>query len=137
MCSRSHFSAIPLSRCAHDAAGCRRPLELDTDGIWCCLPGSFPEEFTFTTADGSKKHKVNYPGLMLNVMCAEHNANPQYHSLETLPDGSQGYTVSSQMSIEFEVDGPYLVCLPSRHYGPFLAQAFILYGYSMAFMCRL
>lgn len=24
-----------------------RPLELDTDGIWCALPGSFPENFTF------------------------------------------------------------------------------------------
>ena len=23
-----------------------KPLELDTDGIWCCLPGTFPEEFT-------------------------------------------------------------------------------------------
>ena len=22
-----------------------KPLELDTDGIWCALPGSFPEEF--------------------------------------------------------------------------------------------
>lgn len=22
-----------------------RPLELDTDGIWCALPGSFPETF--------------------------------------------------------------------------------------------
>jgi len=21
------------------------PLELDTDGIWCALPGSFPENF--------------------------------------------------------------------------------------------
>ena len=26
-----------------------RPLELDTDGIWCVLPGSFPENFTFKT----------------------------------------------------------------------------------------
>ena len=26
-----------------------KPLELDTDGIWCCLPGSFPESFTFKT----------------------------------------------------------------------------------------
>lgn len=26
-----------------------KPLELDTDGIWCCLPGSFPENFTFKT----------------------------------------------------------------------------------------
>ena len=24
-------------------------LELDTDGIWCCLPASFPENFTITT----------------------------------------------------------------------------------------
>jgi DNA polymerase epsilon subunit 1 len=22
-----------------------KPLELDTDGIWCALPGTFPEEF--------------------------------------------------------------------------------------------
>lgn len=26
-----------------------KPLELDTDGIWCVLPGSFPENFTFKT----------------------------------------------------------------------------------------
>lgn len=24
-----------------------KPLELDTDGIWCALPGSFPENFIF------------------------------------------------------------------------------------------
>lgn len=26
-----------------------KPLELDTDGIWCVLPGSFPGNFTFKT----------------------------------------------------------------------------------------
>jgi DNA polymerase epsilon subunit 1 len=26
-----------------------KPLELDTDGIWCALPASFPESFTFKT----------------------------------------------------------------------------------------
>lgn len=26
-----------------------KPLELDTDGIWCALPASFPENFAFTT----------------------------------------------------------------------------------------
>ncbi|KAK7273030.1 hypothetical protein RIF29_14076 [Crotalaria pallida] len=26
-----------------------KPLELDTDGIWCAPPGSFPENFTFKT----------------------------------------------------------------------------------------
>lgn len=29
-----------------------KPLELDTDGIWCALPGSFPENFTFKTKYG-------------------------------------------------------------------------------------
>lgn len=24
-----------------------KPLELDTDGIWCALPGCFPESFSF------------------------------------------------------------------------------------------
>ena len=97
----------------------RRPLELDTDGIWCCLPGSFPEEFAFGTASG-KVHRINYPGLILNVICAEHNTNHQYHTLAAQPDGSRAYEVSSKMSIEFEVDGPYLVrafrtCLRALH----------------------
>jgi DNA polymerase elongation subunit (family B) len=91
----------------HGCNGCR-PLELDTDGIWCCLPGSFPEEFKFV-ARGGKVHKINYPGLMLNVMCADNNTNDQYHELVKGEDGSMGYKVSSRMSIEFEVDGPYLV----------------------------
>ena len=43
-----------------------RPLELDTDGIWCALPKSFPEEFVFKTVAG-KSVKVSYPCLMLNV----------------------------------------------------------------------
>lgn len=28
-----------------------RPLELDTDGIWCMLPASFPENFEVKTND--------------------------------------------------------------------------------------
>jgi DNA polymerase epsilon subunit 1 len=31
-----------------------RPLELDTDGIWCILPASFPQRFALRTADGRK-----------------------------------------------------------------------------------
>jgi DNA polymerase epsilon subunit 1 len=34
-----------------------KPLELDTDGIWCCLPGSFPENFEFKNVNG-KSFKV-------------------------------------------------------------------------------
>ena len=36
-----------------------RPLELDTDGIWCMLPASFPENFTFNLSNG-KKHSFAY-----------------------------------------------------------------------------
>ena len=31
-----------------------RPLELDTDGIWCILPASFPQDFKMITKTGKK-----------------------------------------------------------------------------------
>ena len=31
-----------------------RPLELDTDGIWCMLPSAFPENFEVKTKDPKK-----------------------------------------------------------------------------------
>lgn len=62
----------------------------------------------FTKKDG-KPLKISYPCVMLNVMVAEHNTNDQY---ETLVDAQQRiYKTSSEMSIEFEVDGPYRVSL--------------------------
>ncbi|CAD6250912.1 unnamed protein product [Miscanthus lutarioriparius] len=81
-----------------------RPLELDTDGIWCVLPGSFPENFTFKTKAG-KKLTISYPCVMLNVDVARNNTNDQY---QTLKDPvNKTYTTHSECSIEFEVDGPY------------------------------
>ena len=60
-----------------------RPLELDTDGIWCILPGSFPENFTFTTThEKKKKVTVSYPGAILNVMVDDLFTNEQYHELD-------------------------------------------------------
>jgi DNA polymerase epsilon subunit 1 len=32
-----------------------KPLELDTDGIWCILPAAFPENFAFNFKDPAKK----------------------------------------------------------------------------------
>ncbi|PSR89873.1 DNA polymerase epsilon catalytic subunit A like [Actinidia chinensis var. chinensis] len=82
-----------------------RPLELDTDGIWCALPGSFPENFTFKTRDSKKKLTISYPCVMLNVDVARNNTNDQY---QTLKDPiNKTYTTHSECSIEFEVDGPY------------------------------
>ncbi len=51
--------------------------------------------------------KISYPCVMLNVMVAETNTNPQYLTL-TDPHTKE-YKVTSEMSIEFEVDGPYKV----------------------------
>ncbi|XP_019487455.1 PREDICTED: DNA polymerase epsilon catalytic subunit A [Hipposideros armiger] len=46
-----------------------RPLELDTDGIWCVLPNSFPENFVIKTSSVKKpKVTISYPGAMLNIM---------------------------------------------------------------------
>jgi DNA polymerase epsilon subunit 1 len=44
---------------------------------------------------------------MLNVMCADHNTNPQYQTL--VDPVTKQYATSSEMTIEFEVDGPYKV----------------------------
>ena len=55
-----------------------------------------------------KDLKISYPCVMLNVMVAEQNTNHQYQDL-TDPV-KRTYATSSQMSIEFEVDGPYKVC---------------------------
>ncbi|KAF1884802.1 hypothetical protein Lal_00028689, partial [Lupinus albus] len=82
-----------------------KPLELDTDGIWCALPGSFPENFTFKTKESKRKLTISYPCVMLNVDVAINNTNDQY---QTLTDPiKKTYTTHSECSIEFEVDGPY------------------------------
>lgn len=44
-------------------------MELDTDGIWCVLPNSFPENFVIRTSSVKKpKVTISYPGAMLNIM---------------------------------------------------------------------
>lgn len=83
-------------------------LELDTDGIWCCLPCVFPENYTFTTKDPKKpKVSVSYPCIVLNKMVHDRYTNPQY---QTLSEGGT-YSIRNENSIYFEVDGPYLAML--------------------------
>ncbi len=60
----------------------------------------------FQTKQG-KDLKISYPCVMLNVMVAENNANDQYATL--VDPATRQYKTSSEMSIEFEVDGPYKV----------------------------
>ncbi len=61
------------------------------------------------TSKSGKNLKISYPCVMLNVMVAEKNTNDQYATL--VDPVTHRYETSSEMSIEFEVDGPYKVCL--------------------------
>jgi DNA polymerase epsilon subunit 1 len=81
-----------------------RPLELDTDGIWCMLPGTFPENFTFTLKNG-KKLGISYPCVMLNHLVHARYTNHQYQAL--VDPSTYKYETNSENSIFFEVDGPY------------------------------
>ncbi|TLS27690.1 hypothetical protein PpBr36_04311 [Pyricularia pennisetigena] len=81
-----------------------RPLELDTDGIWCMLPATFPENFAFKLKNG-KKLAISYPCVMLNHLVHAKFTNHQY---QTLVDAETfKYETHSDNSIFFEVDGPY------------------------------
>lgn len=104
-----------------------KPLELDTDGIWCALPGSFPENFSFKTMN-SKKLTISYPCVMLNVDVARNNTNDQY---QTLDDPVQRtYNTRSECSIEFEVDGPYkaMILPASKEEGVLIKKRYAVFN---------
>ncbi|BFZ59058.1 DNA polymerase epsilon catalytic subunit [Saitoella coloradoensis] len=81
-----------------------RPLELDTDGIWCIFPKTFPEDFVFTMKNG-KKMNLSYPCSMLNHLVHAKFTNHAYQDL--VDPNTYEYKTSSENSIFFEVDGPY------------------------------
>ncbi|KAI3618947.1 dna polymerase catalytic subunit a [Moniliophthora roreri] len=99
---------IQMARALVEQIG--RPLELDTDGIWCMLPGVFPENFKFKLSNG-KAIGFSYPCTMLNHLVHAQFTNHQYHDLD--PETGL-YKVHSENSIFFELDGPYkAMILPS------------------------
>lgn len=81
-----------------------RPLELDTDGIWCILPATFPENFGFKLKNG-KKMTISYPCVMLNHLVHGKFTNHQYQEL--VDPATFKYETHSDNTIFFEVDGPY------------------------------
>ncbi|KAF8541905.1 DNA polymerase family B [Trichophaea hybrida] len=81
-----------------------RPLELDTDGIWCILPATFPENFGFKL-EGGGKLPISYPCVMLNHLVHERFTNDQYQEL--VDPAAYRYETHSENTIFFEVDGPY------------------------------
>ncbi|KAI1371245.1 DUF1744-domain-containing protein [Hypoxylon crocopeplum] len=93
---------IQLARSLVERLG--RPLELDTDGIWCMLPATFPENFAFKMKNG-KKCAISYPCVMLNHLVHAKFTNHQYQTL--VDPKTFKYETHSDNSIFFEVDGPY------------------------------
>ncbi|KAL8927136.1 MAG: hypothetical protein Q9208_002520 [Pyrenodesmia sp. 3 TL-2023] len=88
-----------------------RPLELDTDGIWCMLPATFPENFAFRLKNG-KTVPISYPCVMLNHLVHAKFTNHQYQEL--VDPATFRYETHSDNTIFFEVDGPYrAMILPS------------------------
>ncbi|KAJ1885004.1 DNA polymerase epsilon catalytic subunit, partial [Kickxella alabastrina] len=89
-----------------------RPLELDTDGIWCALPCTFPENYSFKLKDGKGSFGISYPCTMLNHLVFDKFTNHQYQDLVNTE--THAYETHSENSIFFEVDGPYrAMILPS------------------------
>lgn len=63
---------IQLARSRVEQIG--RPLELDTDGIWCIFPSSFPENFKLKLKNG-KNYPISYPCVMLNHLVHDQVCN--------------------------------------------------------------
>eukprot|EP00746_Dinoflagellata_sp_MGD_P145157 gnl/MRDRNA2_/MRDRNA2_77802_c0_seq1.p1 gnl/MRDRNA2_/MRDRNA2_77802_c0~~gnl/MRDRNA2_/MRDRNA2_77802_c0_seq1.p1 ORF type:complete len:2564 (-),score=510.18 gnl/MRDRNA2_/MRDRNA2_77802_c0_seq1:8-7699(-) len=79
------------------------PIELDTDGIWCCLPKTFPDKYYLKTKEG-KKLELAYSNTVLNVRVHDKYTNHQYQNWNK---ETKQWDYMSENSIFFEIDGPY------------------------------
>ena len=122
-----------IIQCATDlvmAVG--RPLELDTDGIWCVIPERFPDNYTLESKDpvtgAVKKVFLNYPCSVLNRVVNLGFSNHQYQTLDD--EAKRTYTMSSECSIMFEVDGPYraMVLPASQHEGKNIKKRYAVFN---------
>ena len=78
-------------------------LELDTDGIWCAIPASFPDHYTLQLRDG-RQLSFSYLCASINADVARHFTNHQYQDRAS---DTQRYSVRSECTLSFEMDGPY------------------------------
>ncbi|KAF4531720.1 hypothetical protein B566_EDAN008933 [Ephemera danica] len=102
---------------------------MDTDGIWCVLPASFPENFEITTTNPKKpKVVISYPNAVLNLMVKENYTNHQYQELNDAD--KLKYEKRSENSIFFEVDGPYraMVLPASKEEGKRLKKRYAVFN---------
>lgn len=104
-----------------------KPLELDTDGIWCLLPQGFPENYALQTISG-RKIIMSYPCSMLNLLIYDEFKNPQYQDLS-----DEGvYKIRTEMSVFFEIDGPYkaMIIPASTEEGKMLKKRYAVFNLS-------
>lgn len=109
-----------------------KPLELDTDGIWCCLPSSFPDTYDLILrGDGGKtrKMKFNFLCSTLNARIHSEFSNHQYQTLEN--PKTLEYSMRSECTIFFELDGPYkcMVLPTSTEEGKQLKKRYAVFGF--------
>lgn len=105
-----------------------RPLELDTDGIWCVLPASFPQDFKLKIINGTTV-SIGYPCSMLNADVHDRYTNHQYQDL--VPGSNTAYTTHSECSIFFELDGPYraMILPASPEEGKLLKKKYVVFNF--------
>eukprot|EP00400_MALV-I_sp_L67-5_P001310 gene1310-583_t len=117
-------SLIKEARAFVDRVGL--PLELDTDGIWCMLPESFPENFYLNVKGKKKELEFPYPCSVMNVRVHEKYTNHQY---QTRIEGNK-FETKSENSIFFEIDGPYKAMLlpASTEEGKMLKKRYAVYN---------
>ncbi|GME79981.1 unnamed protein product [[Candida] boidinii] len=117
---------IQMARSLVDRLG--RPLELDTDGIWCILPSSFPENFNFKIKNG-KNVVTTYPCSMLNYLVHQKFTNHQYQEL--IDPVKLKYKIHADNSIFFEVDGPYkaMILPTSKEEGKGLKKRYAVFNF--------
>ena len=113
-----------------------RPLELDTDGIWCILPSSFPQNFKFQLRGKGGTIKLEYPCAMLNADVHNRHTNHQYQDLVAHEQDSKGhelpmYSTRSECSVYFELDGPYkaMVLPASPEEGKLLKKKYVVFNH--------
>lgn len=107
-----------------------RPLELDTDGIWCILPQSFPGNFIVETTHPKKsKLVISYPNAVLNFMVKDQFTNDVYHDL--VDPVNRVYEIRNENSIFFEVDGPYraMVLPAAKEEGKKLKKRYAVFNF--------
>jgi DNA polymerase epsilon subunit 1 len=106
-----------------------KPLELDTDGIWGLLPEGFPEKFSFQLKNG-KSVSFSYPCSILNINVYDKYCNHQYQRLDI--EKPLHYNAKTEMSIFFEVDGPYkaMIIPASREEDKMLKKRYAVYNFN-------